>query len=842
MISGLMYNHRKGLLHLRLIFIISSILFLTLGILFDAESQPDDVIILSVAPLFPMPDVFTDELFATFESEHPNVQVVVAENPSTIYYPNGDIQNYLNQMTQYARSADVISVTNTFTPMATRASIVLALDPLIAADPAFDPTASYHPAVWNAFNWDMHIWALPAATTMTVLAYNPPAFDAQNVSYPRPDWTLEDYGDAARRLASYDSNGNVQAPGLAYGRVSPARVIASLASGALIGADGLPNFDQPELESILSAWSILTDEGVIAEDSQNNSTAMFLTDRVSFNENNSYRYTTLPGGNVWLEASGFAVSQGTAHPQLAYELAKYLTRDPLLAAYYGNFPARLDVSTNVSEAGPRESEVDLEFITPTLAIFNELAEYIIPYSDRLYNSYLHLPTIRADSDNARPLLQEAQLQVIEDLETAEAYSGTVQITVSEPVLPATAMPGQVILHFGMNIGSPIIPNEPLLQQFAFEFALNHPNIQEIRIEPSSAEPNQLATHFDCFYSNENIVFDLDLANILSLDPLLNADPNFVPSDLIGNTLEQLQRDGRTWAYPLGIRPYVLRYNPAVFNQYAISQPHSDWHTDEFDTVLRSVWEQTGESTPVLEPLFGTGNTYVLMLIAAHGGLLFGYSTDPPLVNLTSAETISAVGNVLDLAREGIIGYVPLNPDRSSSILYGAPPILVDNLKSELPFNYSSYQIIGFPIGSQYRPVSYSIGTAYISVQSTDPQLCYEWIGALAQRPDLLNNFPTTLGIPDISISVNQLGQNAGEFFDIFVSYLGMSDTIIIPERQDFYETRWVNQAFDRYVLEEANLVDVLAEAQALIEAYRVCRANQPNLNDRECAEQVDNTV
>jgi ABC-type glycerol-3-phosphate transport system substrate-binding protein len=844
MITRATVSPQKRSFYLPAVLVIYLIIFLSLGGQFDVEAQSEDVIVLSVAPLFPMPDVFTDDLFAPFEAEHPNVQVAVAENPFIISYPNNDIQNYLNRMVEYARSADVISVGSTFTPMATRAGIVLALDPLITADPTFDPAASYHPEVWNTFQWDMHTWALPAATTITVLAYNPTAFDAQEISYPQANWTLDDYGNAARTLTQYDEDDNIRVPGLAYRIASPARIVVSLANVPLIGEDDLPNFDQPELESVIRTWSTLAGEGVIAElrTGSADDVPMFLTDRIYITEDSPYVYTTLPGGNVWMDATGFAVSRGSEHPELAYELAKYLTEQLPVALRYGNFPARVDVLNNTATSNDEDIQNPANFIAPSMAIFDELVTYSLLSSQTIYGSYLHLPVVGATPQTARELLHEAQLQVIEDLETAEAYGATVQVTVNEPDLPPTPATGQVVLRFGMSINSSVVPNEPLLEQFAFEFAINHPMIQEIRIEPSLAEPNQLPTNYDCFYSNENIVFDLDLSNILSLDPLLNADPNFAPGEFVGNTLEQLRRDGRGWAYPMGIRPYILRYDPAVFNQHQIAPPQSDWRADIFDTILQSIWEQNGENSPVLEPLFGRGNTYILMLIAAHGGLPFDYRTDPPTVDLTSPETISAIGQVLDFAREGIIGYVPLNPDRSTSILLGAPPMFVDNLQSELPFNYSPYEIIGFPTGGRYNPVSYSIGTAYISAQSVDPERCYEWIRALAQRPDLLNNFPANPGTPDISISINQLGQNASEFFDVFASQLRATDTIIIPVRQDFYETRWVNQAFDRYVLEGADLVDVLAEAQMFIETYRECRANRPNLTDRECAEQVDNTL
>ncbi len=61
-------------------------------------------------------------------------------------------------------------------------------------------------------------------------------------------------------------------------------------------------------------------------------------------------------------------------------------------------------------------------------------------------------------------------------------------------------------------------------------------------------------------------------------------------------------------------------------------------------------------------------SYLLMLIAAFGGLPIDYRTDPPTINFTDAATVDAIRQVLDLAKDGYIAYTTGNSVKSQSML------------------------------------------------------------------------------------------------------------------------------------------------------------------------------
>ncbi len=101
-------------------------------------------------------------------------------------------------------------------------------------------------------------------------------------------------------------------------------------------------------------------------------------------------------------------------------------------------------------------------------------------------------------------------------------------------------------------------------------------------------PAQTFNDTDCFYYPQNQVPALDLTTILNLDPFLDTDPAFDPSDIVGGALSALQRDNRTWAYPLVIEPAVLWYNTPLFAESGFPSPEGGWTVDEFDAALRQL--------------------------------------------------------------------------------------------------------------------------------------------------------------------------------------------------------------------------------------------------------------
>ena len=62
--------------------------------------------------------------------------------------------------------------------------------------------ADYVPSVLDAMRWGNSLYAIPAYSNVRVLFYNKDLFDKAGAPYPRADWALDDFHEAALRLST----------------------------------------------------------------------------------------------------------------------------------------------------------------------------------------------------------------------------------------------------------------------------------------------------------------------------------------------------------------------------------------------------------------------------------------------------------------------------------------------------------------------------------------------------------------------------------------------------------------------------------------------------------------
>jgi ABC-type glycerol-3-phosphate transport system substrate-binding protein len=336
-----------------------------------------------------------------------------------------------------------------------------------------------------------------------------------------------------------------------------------------------------------------------------------------------------------------------------------------------------------------------------------------------------------------------------------------------------------------------------------------------------------------------------LENYLSLDPLIDTDPNFDPQDFIGTSLDQLQRDNRIWGYPIMLQPSILWYDAEQFDQAGLPSPEQGWTVDEFENALRTLkGSLANETDPVFES--GTfGNTYLLMLMAAYGGIPYDYRTNPPTVNFTDPTSVAAIRQVLDLAKEGYISYpgfttngvitlgeistVPITDDVFSAF----SGMLYYRMNPDPTVDMAAFRLANYPQGSQYAPVAFGIGAGYIQSNAQNPEACYNLILELAKHPELFGGMPARVSqVNDPALST-ALGDDVAALYQSFLATFQQPDTITFPSQfggsggdlGEYLEPLWLNRVFDGYVLEDGDLETELAEAQTFIEGYRACASS-----------------
>ena len=199
----------------------------------------------------------------------------------------------------------------------------------------------------------------------------------------------------------------------------------------------------------------------------------------------------------------------------------------------------------------------------------------LPPSEVRYTSYLQQALNRITEEGVAPqvALQEAEAQALENLQIAADRRATSTVIIATPIPTPQLTADQINLNFGLTSFINPLPNRERWDEVIIEFTATDPQVGQVTIDTEFAPSlTAMAEQFDCFYLPYNNVEADDIASVLSIDPFLDADFAFDRNDLLGNVLSQVQRDNRTWAYPLNLQPQVLWYNATIFNGSRRARP------------------------------------------------------------------------------------------------------------------------------------------------------------------------------------------------------------------------------------------------------------------------------
>ena len=816
---------------------------------FSSIAQNEAVITIAVPQTDE--DLYRD-LADEFELQNPGIRVVVDGVPFSFEDSADTIEEELEQVYRTITSADVFLVNETtLTPEITRAGYLLDLTPLISIDPTLDEF-DFYPALWNSFQWDGGVWALPYQGNVTVLMYDNEIFDREGVFYPEPSWSLVDLENALRALAEYDDDGNVTQS--AIFDATDTQAIFAIMVG-LLGQGvyddsffpSVPNFNSPLLEEYVDLWAEVQKEGLVGTgDAGFDAPILVVPSFVATVPQIADGKTVveLPSGRANITADAFGVSAGTQNPDAAYQLAKFLTFSQDLAQNETDIPARQSLAeVSFAEYDPQVAEVVRNGLDNALSVADmRFTPYI---TDAVTDMVLQGTDVRTALDNA-------EIKALDQLQYASDLFGTQELIVQGPEVIELA-PGEIALKFGVNSILVPLPTQEewdrLIEDFVFDdFEVGHVSF-EVEQGFFDVEIEALAEEFDCFYLPDNEVQNADLSFLLSLDPLLSTDINFDSSDYVGNVFEQVRRNDQTWALPMVVQPEVMFYNTDVFNQYGVPFPQGGWTVPEFERALRDLKITQDDPAPFIPQ--SLGGTYLQVLIAAYGGLAIDHRATPPVVNFADPAVVDAARQILDLAKDGYIQYDGLTENLGFNIFgsRSADVALYNRLLNpigDLPFlgggaDREVNKLITFPQGAQLNAVSFDMGTVYISASTLYPDACYRFISAMSNTPELFNEMPARRSqIKDPALAERQ-GTDAAAFYQALDVLMQQPSTILIPTplgaglegANIFLATIWMNRAFDRYVFDDADLELELQDAQQFASEFLLCAESIPPVNPAE---------
>ena len=837
-----------------------------------ASAQAERAVSVSL-PSFWRDTLDIDAIVADFEAENPGTRIEVRYEGNLVIGGAGqaDVDAALEAALELASTADIVYVDNsTLNTIGTRAGYFLDMTPFVNSDTELD-VDDFYPAVWESFQWNEGVWALPVSTNVWMVSYVPSVFDNAGMAYPTENWTLEDYLIAAEQLTEYDAEGNVTTPGISagFGGSDIGWLLrAALGHGFYDNSvfPEQPVVDDLALAQLLERWLELEEAGVIGSVfSESSGDIPILFGNAFIGRAGGGNFTIgedttdvvdvlLPGGFVGLEAQGLAISSGTTHPDVAYAFAKYLTFQAEIGNnFLGDSPARMSLqgSTTGGNNGPGGGRNAIFGDNSPLvqSIIDEQFANALPSSEMRYSEYIieAISIMRNEGVDAIQALQDAQVMAFEALQTAETQGAATVVSIEPPAPVRTVGSGQIVLNVGVSFagGGGItiaaggeLPNQALWDTVNERFSNNNPDIAYVDVEQSNGNVNELVEEYECFITASNLVPDSDLTGLLSIDPFLDSDFNFDRNNLIGTSLQQVQRDNATWAYPIAVSPQLLRYDATLFEQIGLPLPTAGWTADQFIDALTQLSNVIDADTAAYTPNDLSGS-YILRLIAAFGGLPIDYRTDPVTISFTDPNTAEAIRQVLDLAKDGYIEYNELASNGGAGVFFfeindGSPPPISGELQLGIDlgdqFTNTGTQLTLYPNGTQYNVLSYDITAGYISANAQNPEACYRYISEIARSPQLFNGLPADRTLLDDPTIVSQLPAGMAGLADELDRIMGDPNTIEFPlgfgGRVGANQvTNWLYAAFDDYVLNDADLETALAEAEIITNDYLACIAN-----------------
>ncbi len=760
-----------------------------------------------------------------FHATNSDIQITLVT--SQVRFPDvtADLNGYLDSVKALASSADVVLVDSaSFSPFATRTQSFLDLKPFTDTDPMLN-AADFYPAVRRSFQWDGGEWAIPFAEDVGVLTYDSAVFDQAGLTYPSPQWTLNDLANAARKLSQKAPDGKML-PGLDTSNAFfQAALFRSLLSDSLFDPSVIPNppqFDRPDVVRLLDIWSALIKEGVV---SQGNNAPLDLTDAQVLNTAEHKLATLLPGGHAALRAFGLAVSKGTRYPYQAYALATYFAGIPGLTLGDGELPARQ--SLIISNGNNRAQTAARQAI-----------ERALPASDLRYVNYLSIALRKMTNDglDAHSALQAAQSAAMQDLQLAENTAKSQSISVPTPI---PAVKGASI-NFFVPFSNKGYTNADLWKRLIEEFVNHDPEIKQINLSGDQ----QWDCHLDTYSSAsiENGFYPTAWLGNFSLDlkPLISMDSSFNPSDFIGDSLHRVQFGDKMLGYPIAIMPAFLKYDPAQFKRAGVPEPTNDWTINDFVEALKRL-KDTSQVTPFQQSFtlargVQPGALHLTLLMAAFGASPIDYGTTPATLK-DDTVALDSTQQVLDLVKNGYIkfyenGFGYINQDLWGTLSRNEerPPITTEVLNPYTTRHLLNgadqndpYRAVFYPRGSHARPVAYDVIAAVINPKSPYPDGCYRWIKFLAIHPELIQAMPASRMALDNPLLSAIHGSDLVMFYKQMDQLLQSSDVVIFPLRggkwADLFADYWVGQAFNAYVLNGADLKTSLTQAVSNMQAY-----------------------
>lgn len=758
------------------------------------------------------------------------------------------------------------------TPQESQRGLFRDLSPFIEGDAIFQPE-DYFPGLLEAFHWQGGTWSLPAGGELSLLFFDQEAFDEAGEPYPEPGWSWADFVHKAQALTRREGDevsryGYVPALGVGLLEAYLADHDAPLEDTA---ADPpTPLLDSPAVVQGVGWYVDLVREyqvtpGFSREEASSQSTLLIEGGQAAMWSELARNYglragsanvgvVPFPGdgqrGTTPLVVYGYVMSAGTARPEAAWRWLSFLSRqEPVGWSSYA-VPAR----RSVAEASGLREELEGELVE----VYRYALEHALVQTPRAFS-----PTRRALWQAVDAVLGGEREAALAAAQQAVLAGGVAALPTVEVQVPAAASPtpeqaadGGVTITF-VGDGGGLDSVNPAYRKLAESFHQSHPGIT-VDVQPDRSFSRgwsnvaTMAADGDCFRYVDVVDLD-DAAHILSLDPFLDAEPDFPQDDYYPAFWNLCQdQQGQLWCLPFDGRVGVIRYRKSLFKAAGVDYPQPGWTLD--DLLAKAVALTQGEGT---DKQYGFSGYYseifaLHSVVALQGGSLWDAGDTPPRPQFDDPAVVEAVRWYANLARvHGVMPatHLPMNEHPTDVVNVRQ---LVEARKVAMwfwaPGGYvqpavASASMAPLPQHDGRSPSYTSAFVHYISAQTEHPQACWQWLRFLSDQLGPVGGVPVRRSLAESAAFRRKVGEKAAAVYLYALEQAG--DHVRQVELRNpwmFRALRWFYQAYSA-VLDGADAAQALGEAQYKAEAFYLCLATQQGFDDARlrltCALEVD---
>jgi multiple sugar transport system substrate-binding protein len=262
----------------------------------------------------------------------------------------------------------------------------------------------------------------------------------------------------------------------------------------------------------------------------------------------------------------------------------------------------------------------------------------------------------------------------------------------------------------------------------------------VELEPYSDEPNYESDVVTVSWMATIDTTEL-FENTLPLDSFISEQQDFSPGDFYPGTLDAFANEGKQYAVPLGVDPWMVYYNKDLFDRYGAAYPQPGW--DWTDFLDRALSLRDPENAIYG---FASMNNHVeaLLFIYQHGGSL----TQGTTPTLNTDINIEAIRWYVGLYRE--FNVAPTQEQISTDLgargggvyfgmlngkvaMFSMPLSMHSGQRQGMPAWTFNWGVVPFPHDETSFTISFVDGLA-ISKQSAEPEAAWKWISHVTNQP------------------------------------------------------------------------------------------------------------